>query len=185
MLSATVSRAAWENTLWAGWVRAGAGLWWKPHLAVWCGAKTVTAGLGPVTAPTFNTGYRFLQLQWRNNPRPDTWGWLGRSLPCSKASQLLKAELVQHCCSRAVELVMPMAMSTRVMVICSHWNAPATPVDEIFFLTSLSLSTWEFLRSGICCLSQHHCWDKSQLHAECDQVVYRNRIPLSCLVGCA
>lgn len=49
-----------------------------------------------------------------------------------KAPQLLRTELMQHHCSRAVELVMSMGMSTRVTVICSHWDTLATPTDEIF-----------------------------------------------------
>lgn len=55
--------------------------------------------------------------------------------------------------------------------LCSHRDAPTAPVGEILFLTSLLLSAWKFLLSGICCLSQHRRRDKSQLHAKCDQAM--------------
>lgn len=57
----------------------------------------------------------------------------GKILALLKGSQLLRTELMQHCCSRAMKLVMSVGMSTCVMVICSHWDTPATPIDEIFF----------------------------------------------------
>ena len=84
MLSVNVSMAAWENALRAGWLarqeptpmgRSGAvvlntGVVGSPVDPSDVGPRGVSLpGLGPITSPTLNTGYGFLQLQLGNNLR--------------------------------------------------------------------------------------------------------------------
>jgi len=85
MLPVDVSMATWENMLRAGKAGTSPGTGRSGAVAL----STSTAGspvdpsdvgprgmslprLGPVTSPTLDTGYRFLQLQPGNNPRAGT-----------------------------------------------------------------------------------------------------------------